>query len=249
MNCPPISNLQKTSPVSVSDCPRIFHGNQLSSNQAHTKALLFFLQKVGYLNGYDIYFSIAEICTLHLYNKHLGVSEKYCLKIIKTLTHQALAWGLVWKEPKEFSILTKFWGASHFCFDHFYIVDFHSSLSWPGWEKALLTWLFTGSLSDGSRMPIIVPPISSTATFFPITITPHTTIFDCVEIYFWSTIFYIYFHRGYPHTWPHCQKTLALEVCTHHCLGHNTVSQSSPLTYLHHPSHVHCMIIQIMTPD
>ena len=49
---------------------------------------------------------------------------------MKSTTRQALAWGLVWKDPKEFLISTKLRGASsHFRFDHFYIVDFHSALS------------------------------------------------------------------------------------------------------------------------
>ena len=58
-------------------------------------------------------------------------------------THQASAWGLVWRDPKGFLISTKFRGSSsHFRFDHFYIVDFHSALTFPdrdlrseGWVK------------------------------------------------------------------------------------------------------------------
>ena len=49
---------------------------------------------------------------------------------MKSTTHQALAWGLVYKDPKGFLISTQFRGASsHFRFDHFYIVDFHSTFS------------------------------------------------------------------------------------------------------------------------
>ena len=52
-------------------------------------------------------------------------------------THHALAWGLVWKDPKWFLISTKFRGASgHFRFDLFNIVDFHSAHSQPGHVRA-----------------------------------------------------------------------------------------------------------------
>ena len=45
-------------------------------------------------------------------------------------TRQASAWGLVWKNPKGFLISIKFRGSSsHFRFDHFYSVDFHSALT------------------------------------------------------------------------------------------------------------------------
>ena len=45
-------------------------------------------------------------------------------------THHASALRLVWKNPKGFLILTKFRGSSsHFRFDYFYIVDFHSALT------------------------------------------------------------------------------------------------------------------------
>ena len=45
-------------------------------------------------------------------------------------THQASAKGLVWRNQKGFFISTKFKeSSSHFCFDHFYIVDFHSGLT------------------------------------------------------------------------------------------------------------------------
>ena len=59
------------------------------------------------------------------------------LKKIKSRTHQALVWELVWKDQKGCLISTKFRGASgHFCFDHFYIEDFHSAFSQPGHEGA-----------------------------------------------------------------------------------------------------------------
>ena len=58
-------------------------------------------------------------------------------------THHASALRLVWKNPKGFLISTKFRGSSsHFCFDHFYIIDFHSDLAFrdrdlqsEGWVK------------------------------------------------------------------------------------------------------------------
>ena len=45
-------------------------------------------------------------------------------------TRQASIWGLVWRDPKGFLILTMFRGSSsHFRFDHFYIADFQSALT------------------------------------------------------------------------------------------------------------------------
>ena len=44
---------------------------------------------------------------------------------------------LLWEDPRGFLISIKFRSASsHFRFDHFYIIDFHSALTWLGWEKA-----------------------------------------------------------------------------------------------------------------
>ena len=63
--------------------------------------------------------------------------KKHFFEKMKSTTHHAIAWGLVWNDPKGFLILTKFRGASgHFRFDLFYIVDFHSAPIWPGWEWA-----------------------------------------------------------------------------------------------------------------
>ena len=63
----------------------------------------------------------------------LVFKKKHIFKKIYSTTHQALAWGLVWKDSKGFFISTKFKGASgHFRFDLFYIVDFHSAHSQPG---------------------------------------------------------------------------------------------------------------------
>ena len=45
-------------------------------------------------------------------------------------TCSASIWGLLWRNPKEFLILIGFRGCtSRFCFDIFYIVDFHSALN------------------------------------------------------------------------------------------------------------------------
>ena len=71
---------------------------------------------------------------------------------MKSTTHHALAWRLVWEDPKGFLIWTKFSGASsHFRFDLFYIVDFHSAHSQPGhmraewkstiWNRSKRKWL------------------------------------------------------------------------------------------------------------
>ena len=59
-----------------------------------------------------------------------SIIEMIFSKTNKSPTHQASAWGLVWRDPKGFLISTNFRGSSsHFCFDHFYIVDFHSALT------------------------------------------------------------------------------------------------------------------------
>ena len=64
--------------------------------------------------------------------------KKHFLEKRKSGTHQALALGLAWKDPKGFLISTKFRGgaSSHFRFEHFYIVDLHSVLPQPGHERA-----------------------------------------------------------------------------------------------------------------
>ena len=57
-------------------------------------------------------------------------------------THQASAWGLVWRDPKGFLIPTNFRGSSsHFCFDHFYIVDFHSALTFAKRDLRREDWV------------------------------------------------------------------------------------------------------------
>ena len=56
--------------------------------------------------------------------------------------HQASAWGLVWENPKGFLISTKFRGSSsHFRFDHFYNIDFHSALTFLDWDLRIKGWV------------------------------------------------------------------------------------------------------------
>ena len=57
-------------------------------------------------------------------------------------THHASVWGLVWRDPKGFLISTNFRGSSsHFCFDHFYIVDFHSALTFAKRDLRREDWV------------------------------------------------------------------------------------------------------------
>ena len=59
-----------------------------------------------------------------------GVPQKQFFKNKISPTRQASAWGLVWRNPKGFLISTMFRGSyNHFRFDQFYIVDFHSALT------------------------------------------------------------------------------------------------------------------------
>ena len=61
---------------------------------------------------------------------------------MKSTTHQALARGLFWKDPKGFLISIKFRGAScHSRFDHFYIVDFHSAFTFPDRDLRSEGWV------------------------------------------------------------------------------------------------------------
>ena len=70
------------------------------------------------------------------------VIEMIFSKTNKSPTHQASAWGLVWRDPKGFLISTNFRGSSsHFCFDHFYIVDFHSALTFAKRDLRREDWV------------------------------------------------------------------------------------------------------------
>ena len=60
--------------------------------------------------------------------KHEAFKEKQNLANKISVTHHVSALMLVWEDPKGLLILTKFKGSSsHFCFDNFYIFDFHSA--------------------------------------------------------------------------------------------------------------------------
>ena len=60
-----------------------------------------------------------------LKKKHFQENEKY--------NPPSICLGVSLKGFKRIFDSTKFWGASsHFRFAHFYIVDFHSALFWPG---------------------------------------------------------------------------------------------------------------------
>ena len=66
-------------------------------------------------------------------------------------TRQASAWGLVWRNPKGFLISTKFRGSSsHFRFDQFHIVDFHSALTFLDWDP--FAFLQTNPQADAWRV-------------------------------------------------------------------------------------------------
>ena len=99
-----------------------------SNNWASNKVFILFLWYFDFIN---LYFVIFCQYTLGCFRK------KHFSKKIKSTTHHALAWLLVWKDQKGFLISTKFRGASgHFRFDLFYIVDFHSAHSQPSHVRA-----------------------------------------------------------------------------------------------------------------
>ena len=67
-------------------------------------------------------------------------------------TYSATIWGLFWGNPKGFVILASFRGCeSHFRFDLFYNIDFHSALTLSGkvragwkstmWKRSKQKWL------------------------------------------------------------------------------------------------------------
>ena len=69
--------------------------------------------------------SMSSLCS-RVYRENMFFKEKI------SATHNASAWGLDRRDPKGFLISTMFRGSlGHFKFDRFYIVDFHSALSWP----------------------------------------------------------------------------------------------------------------------
>ena len=77
----------------------------------------------------------------HLFKKHTKV-----LYITVFQKKKKLCWKNKKRNPpsiaKGFLISTKFRGSSsHFRFDHYYIVDFHSTLSWPTWKWNTLIYI------------------------------------------------------------------------------------------------------------
>ena len=76
---------------------------------------------------------------------HLGSYKKTLFSKQKiSTTHHASAWVLVWRDPTGFFISTKFRGSSgHFRFDHFYIVDFHSALTFLASDSVRAEWKST----------------------------------------------------------------------------------------------------------
>ena len=72
-------------------------------------------------------------------------------------TRSASIWGLLWRNPKGFLILTTFRGCtSHFRFDLFYIVDFHPALTSPDIVRA--EWKFTIQCKKRSKRKRLVHP-------------------------------------------------------------------------------------------
>ena len=62
-------------------------------------------------------------------NTRVSYESTFLIKKIGP-TRSASIWGLLWRNPEDFLISTSFrWCTSHFRFDHFYIVDFHSALN------------------------------------------------------------------------------------------------------------------------
>ena len=114
-----------SSPSRLAGCPR-----QSKTGEKHFSLLLSSaLHNLPRFNHEEVVFKEGG---------SIRVFQKYTFfKKIKSTTHLALAWGLVWKDPKGFFIPTKFRGASgHFRFDLFYIEDFHSAHSQPGHVRA-----------------------------------------------------------------------------------------------------------------
>ena len=86
---------------------------------------LSFKNQIFYMPDQSHLFQIAwNLCSVGCTTKTTFFKNK------KSSTHKESAWGLVWRNPKGFLISTMFRGSSnHFHFDHFYIVDFHSALT------------------------------------------------------------------------------------------------------------------------
>ena len=108
---------------------------------------------------------------IRVYHKNTFFKNK------KRPTRQASAWGLVWRNPKGFLISTMFRGSSsHFRFDHFYIVDFHSALTFldrdlcsEGWVKIynvkMVKILFLKKVFFGTPLCLFICPLSPTCIY------------------------------------------------------------------------------------
>ena len=129
------------------------------------------------------------------YRVYTGVfQKKHFFKKINSTTHHALAWGLVWKDPKGFLIPTKFRGASgHFRFDLFYIVDFHLAHSQPGHMRA--EWKST--IWNKSKQKWLEAPLNSEILSDPFKLTPRLmhgglySSFSQKSVFFWNTLVFI----------------------------------------------------------
>ena len=90
---------------------------------------------------------------IRVYHKNTFFKNKLCP------THQASAWGLVWRNPKGFLISTKFRGSSsHFRFDHFYNIDFHSALTFLDWDLRSKGWVKIYNVNMVKTKMARVPP-------------------------------------------------------------------------------------------
>ena len=117
-------------------------------------------------------------------------------------TRQASAWGLVWRNPKGFLISTMFRGSSsHFRFHHFYIVDFHSALTFldralwsEGWVKIYnVKMVKTNPQVDAWRVGLILFLKKSVFLVHP---TAHGRLLKCVTMNCASPV-----HRTYSSLW------------------------------------------------
>ena len=106
-----------------------------------TKCSIFRFRQMWSLSlnfGFSLQVLVKFIChklTTQIYLYYLFISTRvfhenmFFMKKIGS-TRSASILKLVWRNPKGFLILTSFWGCtSHFRFDLFYIVDFHSVLT------------------------------------------------------------------------------------------------------------------------
>ena len=73
-------------------------------------------------------------------------------------TCSASIWGLLWRNEKDFLILISFRGyTSHFRFDIFYIVDFHSALTLPDRDLRIEDWVKIYNNKTSKRKWLVHP--------------------------------------------------------------------------------------------